>query len=122
MAVFLNDNNKQFFIPSNAEQQAMTHLEERLEQDLNKIHDRVAKMGAQVQEAVKDAVHALQTGNTKLAYATVLNDNPINRSMREIDRICHSFFAIHMITSYPYDLYSLYTTLTLFNVETIYVL
>ncbi|MCU7922475.1 MAG: phosphate signaling complex protein PhoU [Candidatus Thiodiazotropha sp. (ex Dulcina madagascariensis)] len=74
----------------------MSHLEERLERDLNNIHDRVAKMGTQVQEAVKNAVNALQTGNTKLAYATVLNDNPINRCMRDIDKICHRFFAIHI--------------------------
>ncbi|MEW8505090.1 MAG: phosphate signaling complex protein PhoU [Candidatus Thiodiazotropha sp.] len=74
----------------------MGHLEERLEQDLKDIHDRVAKMGAQVQEAVKNAVKALQTGDNKLAYATVLNDNPINRCMREIDKICHRFFAIHI--------------------------
>ena len=74
----------------------MSHLEERLERDLNKIHDRVAKMGDQVQEAVKNAVHALQTGNLKLAHATVLNDNPINRCMREIDQICHRFFAVHI--------------------------
>ncbi|MEW8034000.1 MAG: PhoU domain-containing protein, partial [Candidatus Thiodiazotropha endolucinida] len=74
----------------------MAHLEERLERDLNNIHDRVAKMGAQVQEAVRNAVKALQTGDKKLAYNTVLNDNPINRCMREIDRICHRFFAIHI--------------------------
>ncbi|MES9991357.1 MAG: phosphate signaling complex protein PhoU [Candidatus Thiodiazotropha sp.] len=74
----------------------MGHLEERLERDLKDIHDRVAKMGAQVQEAVRNAVKALQTGDSKLAYATVLNDNPINRSMREIDKICHRFFAIHI--------------------------
>ncbi|MCU7804863.1 MAG: hypothetical protein KZQ96_16870 [Candidatus Thiodiazotropha sp. (ex Lucinoma borealis)] len=74
----------------------MSQLEERLENDLNNIHDRVAKMGEQVQDAVKNAVNALQTGNKKLAYSTVLNDNPINRCMREIDTICHRFFAIHI--------------------------
>ncbi|WP_316369448.1 phosphate signaling complex protein PhoU [Candidatus Thiodiazotropha sp. CDECU1] len=74
----------------------MGHLEERLERDLNNIHDRVAKMGAQVQEAVKNAVKALQTGDNKLAYITVLNDNPINRCMRDIDSICHRFFAVHI--------------------------
>ncbi|MCU7847828.1 MAG: phosphate signaling complex protein PhoU [Candidatus Thiodiazotropha sp. (ex Lucinoma kastoroae)] len=74
----------------------MSQLEERLERDLNNIHDRVAKMGEQVQDAVKNAVNALQTGNKKLAYSTVLNDNPINRCMREIDTICHRFFAIHI--------------------------
>lgn len=74
----------------------MTHLEERLEKDLNKIHNRVAKQADLVEAAVTNAVHALQTGNKKLAYATVLNDLPINRTMREIDTICHKFIAIHL--------------------------
>ena len=38
-----------------------------------------------VETAVRNAMHALQTGNTKLAAATVLGDHPINRSMRRID-------------------------------------
>jgi phosphate transport system protein len=74
----------------------MSHLEERLERDLNNIHDRVAKMGEQVQGAIRNAVKALQTGDKKLAYLTVLNDNPINRCMREIDTICHRFIAVHI--------------------------
>ncbi|MCU7852760.1 MAG: phosphate signaling complex protein PhoU [Candidatus Thiodiazotropha sp. (ex Monitilora ramsayi)] len=76
----------------------MSHLEERLKKDLDKVHDRVAKMGAQVQDAVKNAVQALLTGNHDLAYMTVLKDNPINRCMREIDRVCHSFIAVHIPT------------------------
>ncbi|MCU7846086.1 MAG: phosphate signaling complex protein PhoU [Candidatus Thiodiazotropha sp. (ex Monitilora ramsayi)] len=74
----------------------MSHLEERLKRDLDQVHDRVAKMGEQVQDAVKNAVQALQTGDHELAYLTVLKDNPINRCMREIDRVCHSFFAVHI--------------------------
>ncbi len=74
----------------------MSHLEERLENDLNKIRNRVEKQAELVETAVTNAVHALQTGNKKLAYATILNDLPINRTMREIDDICHKFIAIHL--------------------------
>ncbi len=74
----------------------MTHLEERLEKDLRNIRDRVATMAKQVEDAVANAVHALQTGNEKLAYATILGDHPINRTMREIDRLCHRFIAVHL--------------------------
>ena len=74
----------------------MSHLEERLEHDINKIRTRVADQSQQVIRAVKDAVHALQTGNKPLAYSTVLQDHPINRKMREIDRICHRFIAVHL--------------------------
>jgi len=74
----------------------MSYLEERLEKDLDKIHGRVAEQANYVEAAVTNAIHALQTGNKKLAFATVLNDLPINRTMREIDGICHRFIATHL--------------------------
>ncbi len=74
----------------------MSHLEERLDNDLNRIRGRVKEQAELVRTAVSNAIHALQTGNKKLAYATVLNDLPINRIMREIDSICHRFIAIHL--------------------------
>lgn len=74
----------------------MTHYEERLEKDLTRIRERVSDMAAKVETAVKNAMHALQTGNHKLAAATVLADHPINRTMRRIDQLCHSFIALHL--------------------------
>jgi hypothetical protein len=64
----------------------MSHLEARLEHDINKIRAQMAEQSQQVIRAVKDAVHALQTGNKPLAYDTILRDHPINRQMRELDR------------------------------------
>ena len=74
----------------------MTHYEERLDKDLTDIRAQIAEMAGLVDTAVKDAMHALQTGNTKLAAATVLNDHPINRMMRKIDAMCHKFIALHL--------------------------
>jgi phosphate transport system protein len=74
----------------------MSHYEERLEEDLRRIRERIAAMAGRVAGAVKDSVHALQTGNHKLAAATILADHPINRTMREIDRLCHGFIAVHL--------------------------
>jgi phosphate transport system protein len=74
----------------------MSHYEERLEKDLTRIRKRVADMASQVETAVRHAMHALQTGNNTLAAATVLADHPINRTMREIDRLCHGFIALHL--------------------------
>ena len=74
----------------------MTHYEERLDKDLSDIRAQIAEMAGLVDTAVKDAMHALQTGNTKLAAATVLNDHPINRMMRKIDAMCHKFIALHL--------------------------
>jgi phosphate transport system protein len=72
------------------------HYEERLEKDLNRIRERIATMGELVQESLKNSVHALLTGNQKLASATILSDMPINRLMREIDALCHRFIAVHL--------------------------
>ena len=74
----------------------MSHYEERLERDMGEIRGRIADMAVKVQQGLVDAMHALQTGNNKLAYATVLADHSINRDMREIDRLCHSFIALHL--------------------------
>lgn len=74
----------------------MSHYEERLEQDLGKIREQIAAMAGKVEEGLKNAVRALQTGDCKLASTVILADHPINRSMREIDRLCHAFIAVHL--------------------------
>lgn len=74
----------------------MSHYEERLENDLTRIRNSVADMAAKVETAVRNAMHALQTGNSKLAAATILADHPINRTMRRIDQLAHSFIALHL--------------------------
>lgn len=74
----------------------MRHYEERLEHDLKRIRDRIADMAGSVETAVANAIHAFQTGESELAAATILGDHPINRAMREIDRLCHAFIAVHL--------------------------
>lgn len=74
----------------------MSHLEERLEHDLQTIKTQVAEQATLVEEAIRSAIQSLQTGNKTRGYSTVLNDHPINRNMRKIDRLCHSFIAVHL--------------------------
>ena len=74
----------------------MSHYEERLEQDLDKIREQIAAMAGKVEEGLKSAVRALQTGDRKLASTAILADHQINRSMRDIDRLCHAFIAVHL--------------------------
>lgn len=74
----------------------MSHLEERLEHDLNEIRDHIASMGADVEQALEGAFSALETADDKLAFKTILSDLPINRHMRQIDRMCHAFIAVHL--------------------------
>ncbi len=74
----------------------MSHYEQRLERDLNQIRKQVAEVAERVETGLKDAMHALLSGNQKLAYATILGDLPINRRVRQIDQLCHSFIALHL--------------------------
>ncbi len=74
----------------------MSHYEERLEKDLLKIRSQIAEMGTWVEEGLANAIRALETGDYKLASETILGDHPINRRMREIDRLCHAFIAVHL--------------------------
>ncbi len=74
----------------------MSHYEKRLAADLAKIRGRIKDIGERVEEAHKTAVHALLTGDRALAYQTVLQDKPINREVRAIDRACHAFVARHL--------------------------
>ncbi len=74
----------------------MSHLEERLEHDLNEIRDQIATMGSSVEQALAGAFRALHEGDDKLAFTTILSDLPINRLMRKIDRTCHAFIAVHL--------------------------
>lgn len=74
----------------------MKYFDKRLQKDLDHIRDRVKNVAGQVEHAVKEAVHALLTENNKLAYTTIIGDAAINREIREIDRLCHSFIALHL--------------------------
>lgn len=74
----------------------MSHYEQRLEHDLEQIRAGIADMAGKVQKGIRDAVHAFQTGDSQLAAATILADHSVNRAMREIDRLCHAFIAVHL--------------------------
>lgn len=74
----------------------MSHYEERLEHDLQEIRDRAATVGEQVEEAFRQAIHAVLISDTSLASQLIIGDKPINREIRAIDRLCHEFVALHL--------------------------
>lgn len=84
----------------------MSHLEVRQERDLNQIREHMISQADLVAKSVENAVHAVQTGDKTLAWNTVLDDHPINRHMRKIDRLCHSFIAVHLPSAGPLRLLS----------------
>ena len=74
----------------------MSHLEERMEADLNAIRDWVWKIGDDVENALHEAKKTLVLRDKELAYRIILGDHPINRASRRCDRMCHRFIAVHL--------------------------
>ena len=74
----------------------MSHYEERLQQDLDRIKSGIVSVADQVQTALERAIRTLLTQDRKLASETILGDLPINRETRAIDKHCHAFVARHL--------------------------
>ena len=79
----------------------MAHYEERLQRDLDDIRRQVATLAADAERAIADAVQAVQTGNEKLAYNTILADGRINRAHRNLNQQCYRFIALHLPSAGP---------------------
>lgn len=73
-----------------------SHYEARLEHDLGEVQATVASLGRRVEQALRSAMQALLQADKDLAYRTILEDNPINRDSRALDRRCHAFIARHL--------------------------
>ena len=74
----------------------MSHLEERMETDLNAIRDWVWKIGDDVEHALREAKKTLVLRDPEAAFGTILGDHPINRASRRCDRLCHRFIARYL--------------------------
>ena len=74
----------------------MSHYEERLNHDLERIDALLAKMGRGVGTALENAVQAVLTLDPEIATETILGDLPINRRYRKLDHRCHLFVARHL--------------------------
>ncbi len=74
----------------------MSHLEERMETDLNYIRDWLWKLGEDIESALRNAKKILLLRDPDQAYDVILGDHPINRRSRECDRLCHTFIARYL--------------------------
>jgi phosphate transport system protein len=74
----------------------MTHYEQRLARDVQRIRDLVVDAARYAERSFEDAVKALIEYDQQLAYATILGDLKLNRDIRELDRQCHAFIARHL--------------------------
>lgn len=74
----------------------MSVYEARLQRDLDQIRDLLATLSDRVEQSLESAVQVVFSGNEELAYRTILGDAAVNRTSRELDRLCHAFVALHL--------------------------
>jgi len=74
----------------------MTHYEERLERDLERIREKLRRLAEKIGQALRNATHAVLTHDHALASDTILDDLEINRQIRALDERCHAFIALYL--------------------------
>jgi phosphate transport system protein len=74
----------------------MSVYEQRLTADKAEIRQRVSEIGRRVGTAVASAVQALLQRDEAGAARVMLGDQPVNREIRAIDKLCHAFVARHL--------------------------
>jgi len=77
----------------------VSHYEERLQADLDRIRTQLAHINGRVVQAVHDAVTAVVDDDRELANLTTLRDRAINHGVRSLDRLCHVFVVRHAPTA-----------------------
>jgi phosphate transport system protein len=70
-----------------------SRLEESLERDVERIRQKVREMSSLAEQALRDGVEALTTGDRQRAYAVILRDQYIDEKEKEIDRLCLEFLV-----------------------------
>jgi phosphate transport system protein len=73
-----------------------SHLEEKLQNDIDRIRDRVREMADLALRGLEDSVWALTTGDTKLAYAAILRDSRVDDLEGLVDAMCVEFIVRHI--------------------------
>src|SRR6187549_3097991 len=71
----------------------MTHFEESLQRDTDRIRRKVREMASLCGMALEGCLTALETQNRQLAYSVILRDQRIDELEKEIDRLCLEFIV-----------------------------
>jgi phosphate transport system protein len=71
----------------------MTHFEETLQRDIDRIRGKVREMAALAETSLKSCVAALAEKNRQRAYSVILRDQRIDELEKEIDRLCLEFIV-----------------------------
>jgi phosphate transport system protein len=70
-------------------------METHLQQELNKLKERLLQMAGLAERAISDAVEALVKRDTSLAEKTIAEDGKINQMELRIDDMCLKLLALH---------------------------
>ena len=79
----------------------MSFYERRLQADIDEIRAEIVDIGVTVEQLVARSVKALLSGDDVDAYEVVLDDLPVNRRVRALDKRCHAFVARHLPSAGP---------------------
>jgi len=71
----------------------MTHFEETLQRDTDRIRRKVREMAGLCGMALEGCVAALAEKNRQLAYSVIIRDQRIDELEKEIDRLCLEFIV-----------------------------
>ncbi|HET9932561.1 MAG TPA: phosphate signaling complex protein PhoU [Polyangiaceae bacterium] len=69
----------------------MTHFEETLQRDVERIRSKVREMAALAEGSLNSCIAALVQRNRQIAYSVILRDQRIDELDKEIDRLCLEF-------------------------------
>ncbi|HEY5955381.1 MAG TPA: phosphate signaling complex protein PhoU [Polyangiaceae bacterium] len=71
----------------------MTHLEESLQRDIERICSKFQEMAALADTALRGCIRAMTEANRQLAYSVILRDQRIDELEKEIDRLSLEFIV-----------------------------
>jgi phosphate transport system protein len=71
----------------------VTHLEESLQRDIDRISGKVRDTAALAEDALCRSMTALSQKNRQLAYSVILRDQRIDELEKELDRLCFEFIV-----------------------------
>ena len=74
----------------------MTGYEERLSNDLGEIRTLLREVTEDINGALKLAITAIRKNDRELLHDIVLGDLEVNRKIRAIDGLCHTFVVRHL--------------------------
>lgn len=72
---------------------SMPHLEQSLQNDIDRLKNKVQEMGELCEIALKSCLKAFAEKNRQLAYSVILRDQFIDEHEKEIDRLCLEFLV-----------------------------